>query len=128
MLEEVILYLEIRIMECKEKRKILFAKLLSYNQTPQTHQTFIGKLSQPIIINDDSTISLQSVKTGGFLNAFGEDQNVEVVKTYEGIIEKSIVRISEHTFKSYQEFLKCLNNNFEDCGIHFSQRIHKQHF
>ena len=56
------------------------------------------------------------------MNVFGEDQNVEVVKTYEGIIEKSIVRISEHTFKSYQEFLKCLNNNFEDCGIHFSQR------
>ena len=56
------------------------------------------------------------------MNVFGEDQNIEVVKTYEGIIEKSIVRISEHTFKSYQEFLKCLNNIFKACEIQFSQR------
>ena len=58
MLEDVIVHLEIRIIECKEKCKTLFVEPSSYNQKPQTHQTFIGKLSQPIIINDDSTISL----------------------------------------------------------------------
>ena len=56
------------------------------------------------------------------MNVFGADQNIGVVKTYEGIVEKSIVRISEHTFKSTQDFLKCLNNIFEVCGIQFSQR------
>ena len=122
MLEELIIHLEVRVMDYKENRKMLFAELSSHNQNPQTHQTFIGKLSQPIIINNNSTISLQSVQTGGFMNVFGEDQNIGVVKTYEGIVEKSIVRISEHTFKSTQDFLKCLNNIFEVCGIQFSQR------
>ena len=127
MLEEIIIHLETRVMKGKENCKMLFVELSSYNQTPQAHQTFIGKLSQTIIINNDSTISLQCLKTGGSMNIFGEDQNIEVVKTYKGITEKSIVRISKHTFKSSQEFLKCLNDNFEDCGIHFSQ-IKKTHF
>ena len=98
-------------MKGKENRKMLFVELSSYNHTPQSHQTIIGKLSQPVMINKDSTISLQCLKTGGSMNIFGEDQNIEVVKTYEGITEKSTVRISEHTFKSSQEFLKCLNDN-----------------
>ena len=87
-----------------DKRELIFAKLLSYNQASQSHQTFIGKLSRSITLREKNTISLQSVKSGGFMNIPPEHQNVEVYKSYEGVRERVNVKILHPTFRSYHNF------------------------
>ena len=72
----LVIHIELQAMDTRDKRELIFAKLLSYNQISQPHQTFIGKLSRCITLGEKNTISLQSVKTGGFMNIPPEYQNV----------------------------------------------------
>ena len=118
----LIIHIELQAMNTKERRELIFAKLSSYNQISQPHQTFIGKLSRCITLSEKNTISLQSIKTGGFMNITPKDQNIEVVKSYEGIRESVNVKILQSTFRSYQDFLQCMNSSFEGVRIKFSQR------
>jgi hypothetical protein len=113
--------LQAEAVDVMDKRELIFVKLLSYNHPSQTHQTFIGKLSRSITLKKKNTISLQSVKTGGFMNIPPEHQNVEVYKTYEGVKEHLYIKILHPTFRSYRNFLLCMNSSFEGVGIKFSK-------
>ena len=119
---KLIIHIELQIMTTKEKRELIFAKLLLSNDHPSPNQSFWGRLSHPIKLDAGDTISLKSVKTGGFMNILPEDQNIEIVKIVEGIEEKINVKINQSTFKSYQDFIKCMNICFNGYKIKFSQR------
>ena len=108
-------------METKDRRELIFAELSSTDQTSQPHQTFIGKLSRSITLNKKNTISLQSVRTGGFMNIPPQNQDIEVVKSFEGVIEQVKIKILQTTFRSHQDFLKCMNSSFEGVKVNFSQ-------
>ena len=57
------------------------------------------------------------------MNIPPEHQNVEVYKSYEGVRESVNVKILQSTFRSYHDFLFCMNSSFEGVGIKFSKKI-----
>ena len=80
-------------MPVKEKRELIFAKLSPCKDYPSPSQSFWGELSHPIKLTGKNTISLKSVKTGGFANVLPKDQNVEIVKIVEGVEERITIKI-----------------------------------
>ena len=56
------------------------------------------------------------------MNIPPEYQNVEVDKSYEGVRESVNVKILQSTFRSYHNFLLCMNSSFEGVGIKFSKK------
>ena len=119
---KLIIHIELRVMTTKEKRELIFAKLLSSSDQASPNQSFWGRLSHPIRLGARNTISLKSVKTGGFMNILPEDRSIEIVKTVEGVEERINVKIIQSTFKSHHDFIKCMNTCFEGYKIKFSQR------
>ena len=121
-INKLVLHVELQVMTVKEKRELIFAKLSVTNDQPAPNQSFLGRLSHPIKLNAKNTISLKSVKTGGFTNILPEDQIIELVKFVEGVEERINVKIIQPTFKSCQDFIRCLNISFEGYKIKFTQR------
>ena len=121
-ISKLVLHVELQIMTVKEKRELIFAKLSRTTDQPASNQSFLGRLSHSIKLSDKNTISLKSVKTGGFTNILPEDQVVELVKFIENVEQKIKVKIIQTTFKSCQDFIKCLNVTFEGYKIKFTQR------
>ena len=56
------------------------------------------------------------------MNITPEYRNVEVVKSYEGVRESVNVKILQSTFRSYHDFLLCMNSSFEGVWIKFSKK------
>ena len=56
------------------------------------------------------------------MNIPPQNQDIEVVKSFEGVLERVKIKILQPTFRSHQDFLKCMNSSFEGVGIKFSQR------
>ena len=119
---KLVIHIELRIMPVKEKRELIFAKLSPCTDYPSPNQSFWGELSHPIKLTGKNTISLKSVKTGGFANVLPKDQNVEIVKIIEGVEERITIKITRSTFKTYQDFIKCLNVCFNGYTIKFAHR------
>ena len=56
------------------------------------------------------------------MNIPPEDQDIEVIKSFEGVLERVNIKILQPTFRSQQDVLKCMNSSFEGVKIKFSQR------
>ena len=121
-ISKLVLHIELQIMDVKEKRELIFAKLSRTTEHSGSNQSFLGRLSHSIKINEKNAISLKCVTTGGFANILPEDRDVEIIKFVENIEQKIKVKIIQTTFKSHQDFIKCLNITFEGYKIKFTQR------
>ena len=121
-INKLVLHIVLQNTTMKEKRELIFVKLSANDTRPSQNQSFLGKLSHPVKLTTNNTISLKSVKTGGFRNILPEDQVIELVKFLEGVEERISVKITQSTFKSCMEFVRCLNISFDGHKIIFTQR------